>query len=299
MTHISKAINSDAKPAGVRLAVELRSDSIDLAVGGGGHCATHRLDVGGPPSWCEALRDWTQRHNCRGAVVDIVLQASDYRLARGQRPRVAQEELGHAVRWLLRDYDPAVLEESEFQVFEEPASRSGEACVYVAMATRSGLANLADTMAAAGLRLGSIRIPELVLARLGSRLGEGAQALLFARRRELRVIVCADSAYYAGRCVPMAVDAAAAQANDILEAREGVRSLLAYCQDRYAIGPCSLWYAAEPGAAEFARALAEGLDPPAQALPMASAACMATPRDPEFVDVGLPAASALQEWAHA
>ncbi len=291
-------------PHGRRLGIEFRRDGVNVVVLEAGGGSQEVVDAPGPAGWNAALKDWVAERGMNGTPAAVVLQSSDYQLTRVDRPAVPAEELGQAVRWLLRDHEMAASDDTEIQVFAEPASRTGDTALYVALAARGRLTSIAESVQAAGLSLGPIRIPELMLTRLSARLPGPAQALVWLRADELRMVVCRSGLYCAGRCIPMRLEPESAESGATISetldaAREALRDLIDYSAQRYPLDDLQVRHAAEPGApADVLDTLLEGLTPnKAQALDLAAAG-MQTCGHPAAV-WSRPAAIAAEEVAHA
>lgn len=304
ITGIRRRLRADGRSGMPRLGIEFRRDAIDIAMREGNRVDVQHCDVGGPSGWASRLQDFVQERGLRGAAAVAVLQSSQYQLTRVERPRVEDAEMRQAVRWTLRDYEASLVEDAEIQIFEEPATVSEPPSIYVALAPRAGLMGLANAIQSAGLKLDAIRIPELMLARCVAQLPGEANALVWLRAEELRMAVCWQGSYCAGRCIPIRLQASDGDslpplATALEAARESMQALLDYSMRRYAVPEIKLWYAAEPGApSEIAETLTQDIGSQAPGrLPMTKLIGIRAPI--QHVSFGLPAAAATLEAAHA
>lgn len=99
-----------------------------------------------------------------GEQVSVVLNPRDYNLHLVEAPSVEEHELRAAVRWKIKDLLDMKVEEAAIDVFPVPEDAyRGRKMVYVVAAQNARIRSMVEMVAAAGLELAVIDIPELAM----------------------------------------------------------------------------------------------------------------------------------------
>jgi len=116
------------------------------------------------------LTDMITQHGLQQARCNYVLAPDDYSLLLVEAPAVEASELAAAAKWKIKDMVDRPLEQLAVTVFPVPADayRSQRDMLYVVAAEKKKVQQVVAMIAAAGLQLDSIDIPEMAMRNLVS-----------------------------------------------------------------------------------------------------------------------------------
>lgn len=194
----------------------------------------------------KALAAAASDHGLRGCPAYGVLARGSYQVQQLQAPNVLEEEMREAVHWRLKDLVSFPIEAAVTDVIPVPSgpSQRENRMVYGVATERAYTEELGGAVAASGLRLMALDIPELAVRNLAARLpqqGAGI-AVLAIDRDEGLLTISREGTLYLARTLEMgAVDLAAddGQVADRL-ALELQRSLDYYDSQLYGAPPTSV-----------------------------------------------------------
>lgn len=121
-----------------------------------------------PEHRAERLREAAGKFGFKGRPVTALLHTSAYQLLLGDAPNVPATELNEALRWKVKDLVSFPVADAVIDAFLLPqsCSRGDARLAYVTVAKRAPVAELVQCINGADLKLQTIEIPELALARL-------------------------------------------------------------------------------------------------------------------------------------
>lgn len=132
-----------------------------------------------------------------------VLSREDYRLILIEKPKVADNETGESVRWLIKDLIDFPLEEAVVDFFPAPVRTGQSAKIYVVVARLQWLNTLAGMIKTASLNLKAINIAALAIRNILSSLhitGIGNSAIFLTQEGEYcHILVVKDRLIYLER----------------------------------------------------------------------------------------------------
>jgi len=148
-----------------------------------------------PASEPEVLRRRVEALGLTGLPVSLLLAAGDYQLLLVERPEVPPAELRAAIRWRIRDLVSAPLDSLVVDALPLPgdAYRGRTPMAYCAVLSRARMQALADWVAAGGLRLHSLDIPEMALRNLGLLAGCEGQNLAVLQVGARNGLICVQN----------------------------------------------------------------------------------------------------------
>lgn len=127
-------------------------------------------------SLTEGLTAWIQLQQLQGVATLLVLNPADYRLIYLDAPdHIAEEELGSAAKWLVKDFINFPLEDAVVDAFAVPVRAGQPAKMYGVVTQLSRLQTLLTACEAAQLRVLSIDIAELALRNILHLIEDGEQ----------------------------------------------------------------------------------------------------------------------------
>jgi MSHA biogenesis protein MshI len=124
------------------------------------------FDTVGPPD--QLIRDAVKDLKARGLPACATLRHASYSLVQLEAPELPDDELREAMKWRVGDLIDFPVEDALVDVFRLPASRrpGAPALVYVAVARRDDVDDLAALLTAAGLHIDAIDIAEMAIRNL-------------------------------------------------------------------------------------------------------------------------------------
>lgn len=137
-----------------------------------------------------------QNTDCYG-----VISLEDYRLILIEKPKVAENEMGESIKWLVKDLIDFPIEEAVIDFFPAP-SRAGQSAKIYAVVTRlKWLNQVADIIAKAGLNLKNLNIAALALRNIFSSLHIIGNSAVFLMRDkdQYYILVVKDQLIYLER----------------------------------------------------------------------------------------------------
>lgn len=137
-----------------------------------------------------------QNADCYG-----VLSLEDYRLILIEKPKVAENEMGEATKWLVKDLIDFPIEEAVIDFFPAP-NRAGQAeKMYVVVARMQWLSLIADMVAKAGLNFKSLNVAALALRNIFSSMHIIGNSAVFLMRNkdQYYILVIKDQLIYLER----------------------------------------------------------------------------------------------------
>jgi MSHA biogenesis protein MshI len=142
--------------------------------------------------------------NLDAARCSLVLDESEYSLVLTDAPEVPREELRSAVRWRVRDLIDFSIDDAVLDVFDVPgeAGVNRARSLYAVAARRSTVQQHVDLLAAAGITVSIIDIPEMAQRNMAALLEEderGVLMLSFSGRGGLVTITRRKEIYLARR----------------------------------------------------------------------------------------------------
>lgn len=137
-----------------------------------------------------------QNIDCHG-----VLSLEDYRLILIEKPKVAENEMGEATKWLVKDLIDFPIEEAVIDFFPAPNRTGQPERIYVVVTRLQWLNQVANTIAIAGLNLKSINIAALALRNILSSLRTVGNSAVFLMRSKdtYYILVVKDQLIYLER----------------------------------------------------------------------------------------------------
>ncbi|MEI8055478.1 MAG: PilN domain-containing protein [bacterium] len=137
-----------------------------------------------------------QHADCR-----IVLSREDYRLILIEKPKVADNELGESLHWLVKELIDFPLEEAVVDFFPAPMRTGQSAKIYVVVVRLQWLNTIADIVKAANLNLQAINIATLATRNLFSSLHLAENSAVFLTQEEeyYYILVVKDGLIYLER----------------------------------------------------------------------------------------------------
>ena len=194
----------------------------------------------------EAIRACLEGWQALGCQTTVVLAPKSYQLLLVEAPDVEAAELAEALRWRVKDMVSFDVAEAVIDFFPlaEDAYHGRSRMLYVVVMEASRGETLASQIAACGLDLKRIEIPELALLRLHRHLLiEGAGCALLGLQSPVSLInLVADGDLYLTRQVDTAAGLLAADAEDV-ERRAGslildIQRSLDYYESQLGKPPC-------------------------------------------------------------
>ncbi len=110
------------------------------------------------------LKNFVHQNNLQHVLVNFVLEPGKYRLIYIDSPKVPEEELANAARYLVKDLITFPLNEAVVDAFVMPVRPGQKEKIHVVVAELKVIENVIKVVEAAGLKVNSIDIPELSLA---------------------------------------------------------------------------------------------------------------------------------------
>ena len=110
-----------------------------------------------------SLSAFVVHNQLRHADCYVVLSLEDYRLVLIEKPKVADNEIGESVRWLIKDLIDFPIEEAVVDFFPAPMQVGQSAKIYVVVTHLQWLNTIASMVKAAGLNLKAVNIAALAI----------------------------------------------------------------------------------------------------------------------------------------
>jgi len=109
------------------------------------------------------LSGFVEKHGLAGASTTIILDTSDYRLVYLDAPKLSDEELGPASKWLVKDFIDFPVEEAVVDAFKVPVKAGQQEKMYAVVSRLDRIKGLVKLFESAQLKVDCIDIPELAL----------------------------------------------------------------------------------------------------------------------------------------
>jgi MSHA biogenesis protein MshI len=152
-----------------------------------------------------------------------VIDPGHFNLLLVEAPEVDAAELKAAVRWRIKDLIDFHIDDAVIDVFDIPSQRGGRTrMMYVVVAKASAVRAHIDLMEGAGLRLGTIDIPELAVRNVAALLPEDQTGVAFLQlgRDNGLLTISRGGDLFLARSLDLGVDLLAAEATGVDEEGE-------------------------------------------------------------------------------
>lgn len=118
----------------------------------------------------ENLSSFVVRNQLQHANCYAILSLEDYRLIQIEKPKVAENEIGESLQWLIKDLIDFPLEEAVIDFFPAPTRTGQTEKIYVVVTRLQWLNTVADMVKKAGLNLKAVNIAALTIRNILSSL---------------------------------------------------------------------------------------------------------------------------------
>lgn len=149
----------------------------------------------------DSLRTFIEHNQLQHMDCYGVLSLDDYQLMLLEKPKVADNEIGESVRWLVKDLIDFPIEEAVIDFFPAPTRVGQPAKIYVVIARLPWLTTIAALIAEVGLNLKRMDIAALAICNvLGALHIVGNSAVLLVKEGEhYYILVVKDQLIYLER----------------------------------------------------------------------------------------------------
>ncbi|GAC13794.1 type IV pilus biogenesis protein PilM [Aliiglaciecola lipolytica] len=148
--------------------------------------------------WQKHLHDYISQESLSNTPCHVVLNPSGYQIQQVEKPQVAEEEMGQALVWSVKDLLPNQ-EDIVVDYFELPAQSAGANKINVVAIPKVKLEEITDGVIESGLELKSIGILELIIADLVESSDEAVLTLVQEPGQEICLNIIKQGQVYFSR----------------------------------------------------------------------------------------------------
>lgn len=116
-------------------------------------------------NWPHHLKEYVKTHKLEGTPTHLALSVGKYQLLQIDKPKVAEAEIGSALRWSVKDLIPGA-KDLVLDYFDLPVQSGGEQKIHLVGIEKSQIEEIVASLVEAKLNLKSIGIEELATCNL-------------------------------------------------------------------------------------------------------------------------------------